>query len=137
MLSSKPKLIVAVIVHSSVGWQVRSLCHRLSCIQRHMLRHIGLLLFALTCAADLISVQLITRHGNRTPQIQLPKDPIAWLVLGELTGIGMNQHYLLGRALHSKYDGILPLNYSPTDICLFLRCLSCDFGIPPFRHSCI
>ena len=63
-----------------------------------------------------LSVTLI-RHGDRTPFKGIPGSAQTWkLGLGELTPLGMNQEYLLGKSLRERYVDqfrLLPANYVP------------------------
>jgi hypothetical protein len=64
------------------------------------------LVIPLISAKDqLISVTVLARHGARTPMHSL--DPFIeedfWVYDGSLTGVGMRQHYQLGRYLRMKY----------------------------------
>jgi lysosomal acid phosphatase len=46
----------------------------------------------------------IIRHGDRTPTDALPRDPHTWKIgLGELTPLGMNQQYELGKLMRKRY----------------------------------
>jgi len=62
----------------------------------------------------IFAVDLI-RHGDRTPTHNLPKSPYLWQEgLGELTPLGMQQEYMLGKELRHKYVDqyhLLPTSY--------------------------
>lgn len=57
--------------------------------------------------SELILLQVLYRHGDRSPVRIYPKDPhdvTAWPEgLGELTNIGKEQEYVLGQILRTKY----------------------------------
>ncbi|KAJ4459051.1 putative histidine-type phosphatase [Paratrimastix pyriformis] len=59
---------------------------------------------------------MLARHGDREPQLQMPLDPTNWTALGELTPIGMNQHYNLGREVVGRYGEIIPRHFSDREI---------------------
>ncbi|MDF2939419.1 MAG: hypothetical protein K0R66_61 [Gammaproteobacteria bacterium] len=86
-----------------------------------MLKKIATLVFGLLIANSLyaqdklvFAIDLI-RHGDRTPIQALPKSPYNWTEgLGQLTAIGMNQEYELGRKMHVEYINhykLLPESY--------------------------
>ena len=53
---------------------------------------------------DLVCVVEATRHGARAPISEYTWDTGSWPEgLGQLTGSGMRQHYLIGRELHRRY----------------------------------
>uniref|UniRef100_A0A914DG09 Lysosomal acid phosphatase n=1 Tax=Acrobeloides nanus TaxID=290746 RepID=A0A914DG09_9BILA len=63
----------------------------------------------------------IWRHGDRTPSVLIPTDvnntEETWeLGLGELTKLGLQQEFRLGRFLRERYDGFLSKKYSPFEI---------------------
>ena len=60
---------------------------------------------AAACAEDkLVLVVTLIRHGDRTPCHAIPKHPYDWkLGLGELTALGINQEYTLGKSFRAKY----------------------------------
>lgn len=79
-------------------------------------------LFTLTisvrCTLELI--QIIWRHGDRTPNNLFPTDvnnPY-WLPLGfgELTNIGKEQHFELGQYIRQRYAGFLNTSYNHEEI---------------------
>ncbi|TKR68241.1 hypothetical protein L596_024248 [Steinernema carpocapsae] len=66
-------------------------------------------------------VQLVWRHGDRSPASLFPTDKgnneSTWTWgLGELTLKGMAQHYRLGKWLRKRYDGYLSKDYFPFEI---------------------
>ena len=81
-------------------------------------------IFVLPAVADeLVFVQAVWRHGDRSPTMTFPNDPIkekdwhqGW---GQLSPLGMQQHLNLGEKLRARYitnsDGtynVIPDNYS-------------------------
>uniref|UniRef100_A0A914DPJ1 Lysosomal acid phosphatase n=1 Tax=Acrobeloides nanus TaxID=290746 RepID=A0A914DPJ1_9BILA len=74
--------------------------------------------------ADLDTLRLvhaIWRHGDRTPSVLIPTDvnntEETWEIgLGELTKLGLQQEFRLGRFLRERYDGFLSKKYSPFEI---------------------
>ena len=75
-------------------------------------------------AADqLVLVQAVWRHGDRTPAVFLPNDPnvnYSWPQgLGELTFLGMKQHLALGKKLRNYYVdqlGVIPGKYNSQQV---------------------
>lgn len=71
-------------------------------------------------SAELKFVQFVHRHGDRTPIDTYPTDPYSTQIrengLGQLTTLGKNQLYDLGRYIRSCYNGFLPMEYDATDI---------------------
>lgn len=72
----------------------------------------------------LISIQL-WRHGDRSPAMTFPSDPIqesSWTFgeggFGVLTPIGMEQHFKLGRIMRSRYveTGFLSHQYTAKEV---------------------
>lgn len=70
--------------------------------------------------AELIFVNVIHRHGDRTPQYMYPTDPYPesfWTEgLGMLTNLGKNQLFDLGKFMRHRYLGFLPINYHDSDL---------------------
>ncbi|KAI6181298.1 Histidine phosphatase superfamily, clade-2-containing protein [Aphelenchoides besseyi] len=67
----------------------------------------------------LIHVHVIFRHGDRTPWLLMPSDLENALEswpegLGELTQLGIEQQFQLGRILRHRYDHWLPQDYHST-----------------------
>ncbi|KAK2952373.1 hypothetical protein BLNAU_12635 [Blattamonas nauphoetae] len=60
--------------------------------------------------AELISVQVLTRHGDRFPQKQYPAPLTQWPDLSTLTAVGMQQHYKLGQTFREHYKQYFPEN---------------------------
>lgn len=57
-----------------------------------------------TSKKKLIFAVDVIRHGDRTPIIEIPKDPHHWSEgLGQLTPLGMHQEYNLGEKFHHRY----------------------------------
>ncbi|XP_069751106.1 prostatic acid phosphatase-like [Narcine bancroftii] len=77
---------------------------------------------ALTPAAGrtLAFVNLIYRHGDRSPIQAYPSDPYTekdWPQgFAQLTQIGMKQHYALGQYLRHRYSGFLSSSYDRNEI---------------------
>ncbi|CAD6992511.1 unnamed protein product [Ceratitis capitata] len=69
----------------------------------------------------LIFSHVLFRHGDRTPIEPYPTDPwknreywpVGW---GELTNIGKNQHYELGKWLRQRYNALLNETYSENEV---------------------
>lgn len=75
---------------------------------------------ALPDDGDLRFVTILYRHGDRTPTSTFPTDkynesywPLGW---GQLTNLGKNQEFELGKWLREKYSEYLPLEYNEKDI---------------------
>ncbi|XP_054267345.1 lysosomal acid phosphatase-like [Macrosteles quadrilineatus] len=65
---------------------------------------------------DVVFVNVLYRHGARTPDKTYKNDPHKNDFpegLGELTNEGKRQHYELGQWLRQRYDGLLTDKYSP------------------------
>ena len=85
-----------------------------------------LLLLILAFLSNLIYSELrfvfeMFRHGARGPWTRLDKNNLdifgeEWSGEGELTGVGMRQHYLLGHRNRIKYDGYLSQSYDPREV---------------------
>ncbi|XP_040184151.1 lysosomal acid phosphatase [Rana temporaria] len=71
-------------------------------------------------ARQLRFVTVVYRHGDRSPVRAYPKDPhqeSAWPQgFGQLTQIGMKQHWGLGQALRERYKGFLNESYNRHEI---------------------
>ena len=75
------------------------------------------LLLTITIIAQAIPPSAIiefTRHGARGPILNT-FDP-SWSTLGELTSVGMHQHFMIGQSLLQKYPNILAQAYNPENI---------------------
>ncbi|KRX21532.1 Lysosomal acid phosphatase [Trichinella nelsoni] len=70
---------------------------------------------------ELRLLQVIWRHGDRTPAMNFPLNPDQiWSEgTGELTKLGILQQYELGRFLRHRYENFLPKNYSSHEV--FIR----------------
>ncbi|KAK7794415.1 hypothetical protein R5R35_010392 [Gryllus longicercus] len=72
-------------------------------------------------SGTLVLVNVVYRHGDRTPVSPYPTDPyrnvsfwpVGW---GQLTNRGKEQHFELGKWLRERYDHFLPEEYSRDDI---------------------
>ncbi|XP_037947770.1 prostatic acid phosphatase-like [Teleopsis dalmanni] len=77
----------------------------------------------------LVFAHVIYRHGDRTPIEPYPTDPwgksefwpTGW---GQLTKIGMQQHYHLGQWLRKRYNSILNITYTKDEI--YIRATDVD-----------
>jgi len=72
----------------------------------------------------LIFASTLIRHGDRTPTHQIKSDPHKWEIgIGELTSLGMNQHFKLGTKLRKRYVNqlkLLPVKYVNNE--MYVRC---------------
>lgn len=76
-------------------------------------------IYSLPAESELRFVIVVYRHGDRTPLETFPKDkynesywPSGW---GQLTNIGKEQQYELGKWLRQRYNGFLPEEYNERD----------------------
>lgn len=70
---------------------------------------------------ELVMVNVLYRHGDRTPVNPYPLDPYRNLSYwstgwGQLTTVGMQQHYELGIWLRKRYISLLKDDYSKKDV---------------------
>ncbi|KAJ1528663.1 hypothetical protein ONE63_007057 [Megalurothrips usitatus] len=70
---------------------------------------------------ELVMVNVLFRHGDRTPVKAYPLDPYRnvsyWSTgWGQLTTIGMQQHYELGMWLRQRYISLLKSDYTKSDV---------------------
>ncbi|XP_055019929.1 lysosomal acid phosphatase isoform X1 [Boleophthalmus pectinirostris] len=86
-----------------------------------------LILLVLSCVCgtvvserELVYVTVLFRHGDRSPVHSYPTDPYqesAWPQgFGQLSQIGMEQHYKLGQFLRHRYTGFLKESYDRHEI---------------------
>ncbi|KAK3925694.1 Lysosomal acid phosphatase [Frankliniella fusca] len=71
--------------------------------------------------SELVMVNVLFRHGDRTPVNPYPFDPYRnasyWTTgWGQLTTVGMQQHYELGLWLRKRYISLLKNDYSKADL---------------------
>ncbi|KAI6183307.1 Acid phosphatase [Aphelenchoides bicaudatus] len=73
--------------------------------------------------AKLVFVQVLFRHGDRTPIYQIPNDKITsanWTLggqgFGQLTPLGMKQQMELGQKLRKRYDSFISRRYISNEI---------------------
>lgn len=71
--------------------------------------------------SELVMVNVLFRHGDRTPVNPYPLDPYRnasyWTTgWGQLTTVGMQQHYELGLWLRQRYISLLKNDYSKADL---------------------
>nr|CAH8849170.1 unnamed protein product [Trichobilharzia regenti] len=69
---------------------------------------------------DLRHLHILFRHGDRSPIVDipaiLPNFSSVWSQgFGQLTDEGIQQHFVLGRWLRSKYSGFIPDKYNGSD----------------------
>jgi len=68
----------------------------------------------------IIFAATLIRHGDRSPIHHIKTSPCTWTPgLGELTPVGINQEYLLGKSLRARYVdelGLLPPKYRDDSI---------------------
>ncbi|XP_029438183.1 lysosomal acid phosphatase [Rhinatrema bivittatum] len=81
-----------------------------------------------TVARQLRFVTVIYRHGDRSPIKAYPKDPYQesdWPQgFGQLSQVGMMQHWELGQALRTRYSGFLNKSYDRQEA--YIRSTDCD-----------
>ncbi|KAK3603643.1 hypothetical protein CHS0354_017360 [Potamilus streckersoni] len=86
---------------------------------------ISVLLLVVNCCwsapLTLRQVNLVYRHGDRSPIEIFPTDPninYTWPqgIPGWLTNIGMNQHFELGQWLQKRYNGFISSEYKASEI---------------------
>ena len=83
-----------------------------------------MLLAAAFCQEDLVLVINLARHGARAPNRIFPfakKEADNFKRPGELTPLGMRQHYLIGREFNKRYAGegnLLKSTYHVGDVWL-------------------
>lgn len=78
--------------------------------------------------SELKHVHIIYRHGDRGPMSVYPRDPHqadAWPEgLGQLTKLGKQQHFALGKYFRKRYAGYLSPQYKMTE--LYVRASDVD-----------
>ncbi|CAG0922337.1 unnamed protein product [Notodromas monacha] len=82
---------------------------------------VGTTFGALDEEGELLFLQLLYRHGERTPVGFYPNDPYKsmdhWPVRpGQLLNAGKWRHYELGQWLRQRYDGFIGAEYDPAQI---------------------
>ncbi|TKC35226.1 hypothetical protein EI555_011027, partial [Monodon monoceros] len=79
-------------------------------------------------AKELRFVTLVLRHGDRSPIETFPNDPIkesSWPQgFGQLTQLGMEQHYELGQYIRKRYEKFLNKSYKHEQV--FVRSTDID-----------
>jgi len=88
---------------------------------------LSLVLISVSCLfakEDLIFAVTLIRHGDRTPTGKIKSSPHKWKIgVGELTSLGMNQHFKLGTKLRKRYVNqlkLLPVKYINNE--MYVRC---------------
>lgn len=105
-------------------WIVRDLISTVSrrCFKMWVITSILSAIFLITAvwADELIFVSVLHRHGDRSPIITYPNNPhplSTWRNgLGQLTNMGKNQTYQLGKYIRERYKDFLPSEYHENDI---------------------
>jgi hypothetical protein len=75
-------------------------------------------------------LQIVFRHGDRTPVVVYPNDPYnvsywdPWGGLGQLTQTGMQQHYAFGEFLRERYGNFLSKYYDKNRV--YVQCTDYD-----------
>ncbi|KAJ4462695.1 putative histidine-type phosphatase [Paratrimastix pyriformis] len=82
------------------------------------LRFLFLFCLARFALGGLVSVTLVTRHGDRTGLHVVPQMENPWPILGQLTGTGMRQHYDLGVKIRARYASFIPDVFNTSAIAL-------------------
>lgn len=71
-----------------------------------MLKVISIVSVVVSAEMELVAVQQTSRNGSRQP-VNWEQDPWNyiddWISQGELTGVGMRQHYELGKFMRKRY----------------------------------
>lgn len=86
----------------------------------HSLNAVSLSSRNLSVTDNLKHLHILFRHGDRSPIVNIPSIlhnlPSAWSQgLGKLTDKGVEQHFLLGKWLRSKYQGFVPSKYNSSN----------------------
>lgn len=83
-----------------------------------MIKILALLIAAITAASKLVYLSELYRHGARYPVNDIYDGKETKPLHGQLTGIGMRQHYLLGSYLRKDYLNELGLraSFDPTEV---------------------
>ena len=72
----------------------------------NMLKVISIVSVVVSAEMELVAVQQTSRNGSRQP-VNWEQDPWNyiddWISQGELTGVGMRQHYELGKFMRKRY----------------------------------
>lgn len=80
-------------------------------------------LVLISWAGDLKFVSVVYRHGDRSPNHIYPTNPYSSSIwkkfvnkTGQLTNLGKNQSYQLGKYIRNRYQDFIPIEYNEDDI---------------------
>ena len=74
-----------------------------------------------TLASKLVGVIEVCRHGARSPWDLLPWNQKYWSEVGQLTSVGMRQHWLIGYEFRRRYivnERLIPPFYNSSNVYL-------------------